>query len=216
MRAMTTRARWQEHVRSHVVELLIVGVLVFLGARLVMPFVTGERVAAREREVGEVLRAIHAAEQQAHGGESGRFRWLSELVAAAVPGDPLAALRPLATPAEQVEAFTGMDHVFVLFVGDPGRNDDRAWSPAAATDQAGASGYGAFAWPLDAGDDVQWAWYVDHRGKLLGSWNHDQLFDGFEPPFPPAAHPLRDYFQAQREGEDGAWFLFESLAEILP
>ncbi|MFG0318926.1 MAG: hypothetical protein ACF8XB_16760 [Planctomycetota bacterium JB042] len=202
-----------ERLRLRVVELLVLVAVGFIVARVALPRSTGARVLAREARVLDTLRAIHEAERDAVA--AGGTRWLSELVTAAPPASPLRLLerRP---PVADVELFERDDYLFALHVLDSGRSDDRAWSEGMATGTERPPAYAAFAWPLRYGRDAQWAFFIDQRGKLLGSWNHAGLFDGTEEPFPPAAHPLRDHLSAKKEGEDSEWFLFDELEEIVP
>ncbi len=202
-----------ERLRLHVVELLVLVAVGFIAARILLPRTAGARVLAREARVLDTLRAIHDAEREA--AAAGRTRWLSELVADAPPASPLRDLvrRP---PVADVELYERDDYLFALHVVDPGRSDDRAWSEAMATSTDASAGYAAFAWPARYGRDAQWAFFIDQRGKLLGSWNHAGLLDGTEEPFPPAAHPLRDYLSARKEGEDSEWFLFDERDELVP
>ncbi len=189
----------------------IVGFVVF---RIYRPISDGARVIADEHAVLAVLREIHAAETAAKRGPSQSFATLAELVAAAPPGSALAAV--VEEPAPGVDLYRVDGYLVALFLNDPDRNDDRAWKRSEArSPRAGRLGYGCFAWPAVYDSTTQWAFYVDHRGRLLGSWNHAGLYDGRQGQFPPTSNPLGEYFAAKKEGEDAEWFLFESLHEIL-
>lgn len=208
------RLDWKERLRNRVVEILALAVVAFIVVRITMPRYEGRRELAREAHVLDVLRSIHDGETEV-SSDGAPMKWLSELVAAAPPASALRTLAPRpATP--EVELFESSGYLFALYVVDTGRSDDRAWSKRQSTGESTARGYAAFAWPARYGRDGQWAYFIDQRGKLLGSWNHSGLFDGTNPPFPPTAHPLRDYLSARKEGDDSEWMVFSDLPEIVP
>ena len=210
---MTARALdWKELARLRVVEIGVALALTFVIVRIVMPRSDGAEVLAREAAVLETLREVHAAQSAGHAAES-TMRWLPQLVADAARGSRLAALAPVGD--DGVDLFLADGYYVALYVADPGRPDDRAWTSSQASAEAGAHGYGVFAWPETYGRGTQWAFFVDHRGKLLGSWNHAGLLDGKQEPFPPTAHPLRDYLAAKQDGEDAEWLLFTDVGEIV-
>lgn len=198
-------------------EILVVLTVAFVALRIVGARSDGTAMANRERHATDTLKAIHAAQRDAIALLGTRFLWLSELRERAAPDSPLAKLFVhTAAPDPKVEVFRVRGYLVALFLTDPTRNDGRAWSRAGAeSDHAGEAGFGAFAWPEEYAEETQWAFYVDHRGQLLGTWNHKAAFDGFEPPFPPVVNPLKDFNQARRDDGSSEWFLFdEVLGEI--
>lgn len=211
-------------------EWLVLLTVAFVVSRIVGAHHEGQAMADRERRAIEALKAIHSAQRDAVTTIGTRFLWLSELVerggATATPpageGDRASAATPLSrlashpSPDPKVEVFRVRGYFVALFLSDPVKNDGRAWAPSAAeSDEVGQAGYGAFAWPEEYQEGSQWAFYLDHRGSLLGSWNHKAQFDGFQAPFPPIANPLKDYNQAKRDDANSEWFLFDDvLGEI--
>jgi len=203
---------WKEGLRLRLVEVLVAAAILFIAARIAAPRTSGEEVLAREATVLEVLQEIHAAQLAAH--EDGTVsRWLPGIVRDAAVGSRLAEV--VAVPNERVDLVEVGEYLVALYLVDPAYADDRAWTEGAGGAEAGRRGYGAFAWPKRYATDSQWAFFVDHRGKLLGSWNHAGLFDGVNEPFPPNAHPLRDYLSGKQEGEDAEWVLFSDCGEIV-
>lgn len=197
-------------------EWLVLLTVAFVVARIVGAHQSGESMADRERRAIEVLKAIHSAQREAVATIGTRFLWLSELRERSGEGSALARLATQTSPDPKVEVFRVRGYYVALYLVDPVKNDGRAWSRAGAeSDHVGKSGFGAFAWPEEYQDGTQWAFYVDHRGSLLGSWNHKATFDGFQAPFPPTANPLKDFHQAERDDANSEWFLFDDvLGEI--
>lgn len=205
---------WIDRLRRHTVEIAMIAVVVFVTLRIYRPLVDGADVVAREHAALGVLREIHAAQIASKAGPSQSFSTLAQLVAAAPRGSALARL--VEVPADGVDLFRVDGYFVALFLNDPDRNDDRAWTESTKqSPRAGRVGYGCFAWPVVYGPETQWVFYLDHRGRLLGSGNYGGLYDGTRGPFPPTANPLGDYFAAKKEGDDAEWFLFDSLREIL-
>lgn len=208
--------RFQNRVLRHSTEIVILLIAAWIGFRIYAADISGKAMADRERRAVEIMRAIHAGEQSAIAGTLGRMAWLSELVEKAPADTVLRKLTAVdAMPVQGVEVFKSRDYYFALYLVDPDLDDTRAFSRAMAkSSEVGKRGYGAFAWPVNYSDGSQWAFAIDHRGRLLGSWNHKATLDGFKAPFPPTANPLKDYNQAVRDSGDSEWFLFDDLGAI--
>jgi hypothetical protein len=198
-------------------EIAMLLAVAFIAFRIYSSTIDGGQMADRERRALEVLRAVHGAQRDAIAAGSPRFLWLSELREKSPAGSPLDRLTVhAAVPSPKVDVFRVRGYLVALFLNDPVREDGRAYATAAAeSPEVGATGFGAFAWPEEYHEGTQWAFYVDQRGILLGSWNHKRAFDGFEAPFPSPSNPLKDYLEGKRNGDDSEWFAFdEVLGEI--
>jgi hypothetical protein len=210
------RLTLKDRLAQHSVEAAIVLVAFFVIFRIIVPQTRGQQIAEGELQVIRLLRELHKTQVEvaATGGE--RLLFLDELVRRSDPGSLLREAQSVSAPSAPDVDLLLLDGYYVaLNLTDSGRDDDRAWSRSLATsDDVGRQGYSAFAWPAEYGPATQWVYFVDQRGKLIGSWNHNVVFDGLNEPFPPEAHPLRDYLAAEKEGEDAEWFQFKSMPEV--
>ncbi len=211
---------WKERLLFRSGEVLLCGAAVFVLISVVASSWKGGTMARREARLVKQMKGIHDAEARAM--EQGQhFRFLSELPEigrealfrdfepAKVPK------RDQAPNAPTVELYTAQDYYFAVYLADPAKGDERAWSRANAGDpEVGTKGYGVFAWPRRYREETQWAYFLDHRGRLLGSWNLNQLLDGTNEPFPPTSHPLRDFMTAQKSGDDCPWIEFDKFTDI--
>ncbi len=211
------RRDWKERILFHTGELILAAAACFMIVSIVSSTSTGAGMAKREDRITRALSKIHDAEIHALE-ESGHFKFLSELPE--LSREPIfrdfrvekAPRKSAKGDLPPVELYTAQDYYFALYLADPARGDDRAWSREQAGGGAdvGTKGYGVFAWPRRYREETQWAYYLDHRGKLLGTWNLTQLLDGTNEPFPPIAHPLRDFMNAQKSGDDSEWLEFKT------
>lgn len=205
-----------DRLRGQTVWLLIALVAAFLVYRVVQPSRVAATVLAHESRVLAVLRAIHDAQKAALAPEGGaRARSLRDIALADTSGvfDGFVLRRE-----GDVDLLQGDGYLVALAQSYPpeaSRPAERTWTSQGADPDAGSTGYAAYAWPASYSIECQWAWFIDHRGRLLGGWNHQGRLDGTEPPFPPAVNPLRELNNAAREGEDGDWFVFEDRGEIV-
>ncbi|MBI4882032.1 MAG: hypothetical protein HY812_20585 [Planctomycetes bacterium] len=210
------RAELFDRLQRHSVPLAGLLVLLLVFMRSCAPQVDGAETVRREQRVLALLQAVHKAELEAAARGAHTLLWLDEICSSAPQDSPLRELDVVETRVPGVDLRAHSGYYLALCLHDPGRNDDRAWSRAmAVSPDVGTRGYSAFAWPAEYGPATQWAFFIDQRGKLLGGWNHRGLFDGQQDPFPPAAHPLRDYLIAKKEGTDAEWFVFAELDEVL-
>ena len=203
-------------LRQHSVELAVLVLSIFVIYRILVPLAEGEASFNREQRVVQLLREIHKAQVKvaAEGGE--RLLWLDELIRQSKPGTLLREAQSSTAPeAPEVDLISLDGYYVALNLTDTGREDDRAWSRSlSVADDVGTEGYSAFGWPVEYGPGYQWVFYIDGRGKLMGSWNHLGEFDGLKEPFPPQAQPLRDYLTAEKDGKDASWFQFKSMPEV--
>ncbi len=210
------RAELLDRLWRHSVPVAGALVLLLVLVRSCTPQIDGAEAVRREQAALALLQAIHQAQLEAAKSGPQTLLWLDEICAAAPQDSPLRELAVVETRVPGVDLRAHSGYYLALCLHDPGRTDDRAWSRAlAASPAAGTRGYSAFAWPEEYGPATQWAFFIDHRGKLLGTWNHRGLFDGQQDPFPPTAQPLRDYLIARKEGTEAQWFVFAELEEIL-
>lgn len=202
---------FRERMRHSMVWLLMAGLAAFLAWRIAQPGRIASRVRASERAALVALRTIHRAQVDAYA-EAGACLPLARVFDR--HREELAGFS-LET-VEGVDLLRGHRYLIALWISAPAdsaQDSDRIWN-AKAPVGAGMRGYGAYAWPEKYGRESQWAFFVDHRGRLLGGWNHNGLLDGTSAPFPPTVNPLYEYNLAVRRGEDGEWFLFEDLGEV--
>jgi hypothetical protein len=211
-----------ERLGRYSTEILVIAILSWIGFRILGAETQGRAMADHERRAFEVIRAIHLAERDAIAAGGPRFLFLSELVQQAgetasqegkEKDSPLRRLVRVPTPtAPQVELYRVRGYLVALFVNDPVRNDGRAWSMGGAESKLpGTMAYGAFAWPETYQEGTQWCFFIDHRGTILGSWNHKALFDGLKPPFPPTANPGKDFREADSQNKTLEWFPFDEF-----
>lgn len=212
---------WAELLRRNCIWIMIAALAVFLGYRVIHPRHVAAEVIAHEQRVVRLLRAIHNAQLVAYQSETGGARSLGDLVQGR-GGDPLPPddLRGFALETQRgVELLRGEGYLIALYrayLPDSARKNDRTWASTPGDAFAGAAGYGAYAWPEEYSADSQWAFHVDHRGQLLGGWNHSGLLNGLSDPFPPAVNPLREYQTAVRSGDTGEWVLFDGAGTLTP
>lgn len=196
---------------------------VFLGYRVIQPRSVAAAVLGKETRVLDLIRAIHSAQGDAIQSADACGRSLGELARGkrgpALVGGVLDGF-DLQSRGD-VEYLRGEGYLIAMYrvyTPDAMRDVDRTWTTEPGDLDAGSAGYGLFAWPEEYSIRSQWAFHVDHRGHLLGGWNHQGLLDGFSDPFPPLVNPLREYQNAVRRGDDGEWFIFDEkdpLEEIL-
>lgn len=201
-------------VYRHSVWILIALATAFIGVRISRPEARAAATLQRETEVRAAMAALHDS-QLAHfaAGDPHRCSSLAEVVAASPPESPLRHFK-LGEYAG-ADVLEGHGYYLTMYLVDAGRDDDRAWSRRQASADAGQRGYGLFAWPMHYSSETQWAFFVDHRGWLLGTWNFEGRFGGLADPFPPPEHPLREYQDSLKSGAEPEWFLFRSdLGEI--
>ncbi|MFH0946623.1 MAG: hypothetical protein V2A76_15625 [Planctomycetota bacterium] len=201
----------------HSVEIGIVLLLIFLVVRIVSPQVTGSDISAREKRLITLLREIHKAEVEVARNGGDRLLWLDELRLQSPADSRLREAREEQAPMAPLVDLLSLDGYYIaLYLTDSGRDDDRAWSrQLAVADDVGTEGYGVFCWPMEYGPEFQWVFYVDRHGKLMGGGNNNGVFDGLNDPFPPVAHPLRDYLSAKKDDKEAEWFQFRSLPEVV-
>lgn len=210
------REQLGDWLRRNSVQLAMVVLAVFVIFRLINPALAGNRVAERERLVLRIMEEIHRSQvEQAKSGAPGLSNLL-QLRESAAAGSLLKTDSAIAeSPDRAVEVLAVDGYLFALGLADPDNPAGRSWSYLeSGSEKAGRDGYSLFVWPARYGEESQWVFYIDHRGKLLGSWNHSGLLDGYSRSFPPAVHPLRDYLAAKKEDKDAEWFLFKALNEV--
>lgn len=210
----STRLPFLELLSRHVVEIGVAAAIAVIAWRLADGRAEGLETASWEHQAERTLKAIHRAEQEAKRSE-GRYLLLSEILERAGAAASLGALHLDPAAADGVDLGRVGGYFVAVAIDDPASDDGRAWSQAdRATAAAGRASYAAYAWPVEYAERSQWAYFVDRRGFLLGSWNHDALFDGTKEPFPPELNPLKDYLAAERAGKDAEWFVFADPAQL--
>ncbi len=206
-----------ERLGRYSTEISVLVILTWIGFHILGAETQGRSMADRERRAYDVVRAIHQGEQAAIGTTGTRFLFLSELIEKSPETSPLRRLtRAEDCPNANVEVYRIRGYLVTVFLNDPIRNDGRAWSPKGAeSKEPGTTAYGAFAWPENYQEGTQWAFFVDHRGTVLGSWNHKGAFDGYHSPFPPTINPGKDFREADSQSKTSEWFPFDDvLGEI--
>lgn len=205
---------WVDFGKRYSVWILILAVGAFLGYRVIQPRTVAAAVLGKETRVLDLIRAIHSAQGDAIRSPDACARSLGELSR----GDRGPALIGGVLDGFDLQSREGVEYLrgegyliamYRVYTPDAMRDVDRTWSTEALDEEAGAAGYGLFAWPEEYSIRSQWAFHVDHRGHLLGGWNHQGLLNGFSDPFPPLVNPLREYQNAVRRGDDGEWFIFD-------
>lgn len=212
-----SRAALADALSLRSAEILCGLVAILIGARIAGARSEAREVLVHEARVRAVLSDLHRAEA-ARVAAGGDFEPLGGLLSHA---SVTASLREIDAVEERrsgertIEVARIGPYLLAVYVttGD----GERHWSQRdAERAQVPRTGYGAFAWPAELGKPCSWAYAVDRHGLLLGTWNPEGRLEGFREPFPPEEHPLRSYLLARKEGEDGVWFLFDDLGEILP